>query len=374
MSKAQSFFAVSPPGLESWTEKELRSLVSQPESIQTLAGGIAFKGSMEDGWLANVWLRTATRVLLRLGSFYTTGFPELRRKVERLDWNRYLKQEQSIVFHVTTKKSKLFHTGAIAERLHLALGEALGWQPELASDAEGSAVQPIFVRIVRDHCEISLDTSGAPLYQRGYRQATAKAPIRENLAAAILMASGWDFKSPLIDPFCGSGTFAIEAAMMAQNIAPGSNRKFAFMQWSGFNLDRFQKILRNLEPKSSDIPIILASDRDAGAIRIAGENAERAGVDDRIKFTCQAVSNINPPQETGWIVTNPPYGKRIGSSGNLQNLYARFGQILKEKCPDWHVTLLSHNRHLLKEIRMQFDDSLFIDHGGLKISVARGRV
>ena len=371
MSKIHTFFVVSSPGLESWTEKELRPLISRPQTIRRLAGGVEFSGSMEDCWRTNVWLRTATRILRRMGSFYSAGFPELTRKASRLDWARFITRGQSITLHVTAKKSKLYHTDAISERLHIAIGEVLGHIPQIKDDADS---QQIFARMNRDLCEISLDTSGMPLYQRGYRLAAAKAPIRENLAAAILMASAWDRISPLLDPFCGSGTFAIESALMAQNLAPGRNRKFAFMNWPDFNSSQCKKSVKDDEGQTRTNPHILASDRDSGAIKTAMENAERAGVSGSIHFTKQAISHLNPHSDTGWIVTNPPFGKRVTSGKDLRNLYARFGHILRERFQGWHVTLLSHNRHLLKATRIQFDESLFIDHGGLKTTVARGQV
>ncbi|MCB0316689.1 MAG: class I SAM-dependent RNA methyltransferase, partial [Calditrichaeota bacterium] len=177
------------------------------------------------------------RILLRLGSFYAGGFPELKRKVRRLPWADMLTPKTHFELRVTCHKSRLYHSGAVAERVADAIHQQCGAQPVPAgssADDEGGASQLIVVRLLRDHCTVSIDTSGEGLHRRGYRQATAKAPLRETLAAAMLLAAGWDDRAPLLDPFCGSGTIAIEAALLARHLAPGLQRRFAFMDWPDF--------------------------------------------------------------------------------------------------------------------------------------------
>jgi putative N6-adenine-specific DNA methylase len=202
----------------------------------------------------------------------------------------------------------------------------------------------------------------------------AKAPLRETLAAALLLASGWDKVSPLIDPFCGSGTIPIEAALLALKIPPGINRLFAFMDWPDFDRSLWLNILDQGRKVGDAAPLIQASDRDAGAIKMAQANAERAGVLDYIEFRCQAISSIMPPPTTGWVVTNPPYGVRLEGNKDLRNLYARFGSILKDKCPGWNLAILCSEPLLLGQLDLALDTTLGFVNGGIRVMVGRGQV
>jgi putative N6-adenine-specific DNA methylase len=231
------------------------------------------------------------------------------------------------------------------------------------------------VRLVENRCTVSLDSSGALLHRRGYRLATAKAPLRETLAAGMLLASGWDLTSPLLDPFCGAGTIPIEAVLMARRIAPGLQRRFAFMDWPNFDEGAWER--QRAEAKEARVksrPLVIASDRDAGAIRSARENAERAGVADGIDFSLRALSAVDPPQGSGWVVTNPPYGVRLGAQEDLPRLYTRFGRTLRVKCPGWRVTLLCNSTQLLSATGLKFDLGISTRNGGVKVRLARGKV
>jgi putative N6-adenine-specific DNA methylase len=191
----------------------------------------------------------------------------------------------------------------------------------------------------------------------------------------MLIASGWDSASPLLDPFCGSGTIAIEAARMALGIPPGRDRRFAFMDWPGFDRARWEYVLgETARGASGDVPIIMASDRDAGAIRMARANAERSGVADRIRFERLSVSEISPPAGPGWVVTNPPWGVRTDNGKDLRDLYARLGDVLRERCPGWRVAILSGDKRLLDRTRLELDSSLALVDGGLRVRLARGVV
>jgi len=199
----------------------------------------------------------------------------------------------------------------------------------------------VLVRLVNDLCTISIDSSGELLHKRGYRQETAKAPLRETLAAAMLLASGWNGSIPLIDPFCGSGTIPIEAALLSSHIPPGINREFAFMRWPGFERDQWQNLL-SIARKEIIPPTTLISgyDRDAGAITIASSNAARAGQKDVILFIQQPISALTASETPGWIITNPPYGLRVTSGRDLRDLYARFGEILRVNFTGWQAGIL----------------------------------
>jgi putative N6-adenine-specific DNA methylase len=428
-----SYFAVTAPGLEPFTAQELRGLFPDLEpatapdginreeartartsgesegdlrvlprcAVQIEPGGVTFKADLADLYRANLHLRTASRILARLGNFFHAAtFPELQKRLSRLPWERFLTPGQPITLHVTCHKSKLYHSDAVARTAAAALAERLG-QPSPILKADEDSDQPpqlVVVRLVEDQCTVSVDSSGRLLHKRGYRQAVAKAPLRETLAAALLMASGWDKVSPLLDPFCGSGTIPIEAALMTLGIPPGINRRFAFMDWPGYDESLWQDTAGSWQAAeggrqlAGDGPaLILASDRDAGAIKMAQANAERAGVSEIIEFKCQAVSYLTPPPGPGeavpvpgyhpdsltgrgWVVTNPPYGLRLGEGKDLRNLYAQFGNVLREKCPGWNLSVLCSDPALLGQMQVRMDTSLSLVNGGIRVKLGRGIV
>ena len=229
-------FAIAAPGLEPLVERELRALGI--EGAHADAGGVSFTGGREAIYRANLHLRTASRVIARVAEFGARGFPELVRHAKRQPWERYLAAVRPIHLRVTCKKSRLYHSDAVAERVGDAIAKRLGvggLSTIKGGEDEDAIGQLVIVRMAHDHCVLSVDTSGALLHRRGYREATAKAPIRETLAAALLLAAEWRVDAPLLDPFCGSGTIAIEAALLARRIAPGLQRRLAFMDWPHFD-------------------------------------------------------------------------------------------------------------------------------------------
>ena len=191
----------------------------------------------------------------------------------------------------------------------------------------------------------------------------------------MLLAAGWDAASPLLDPFCGSGSIAIEAALLARGLPPGRSRRFAFMDWPGYDRKLWEAIRAEVQTRpANELPPIQASDRDAGAIEMARANAERAGVAEFIEFSCQAVSAIQPPEGPGWVVTNPPYGLRVSANRDLRNLYAQLGHVLKAHCMGWHVAILCNDPKLLSQTGLRLDTSFSMVNGGVKVRLARGRV
>jgi len=386
-----SFFAVAAPGLEALTALELRrldllpqaSLADKASSASPLVGtgGVAFSGDPDALYRANLWLRTASRVLVRFGEFYASTFSELHKKTSRLPWERYLAPGQPVAIRVTCHKSKLYHSDAVAERVARGIAERLGKLVPRQKPGEDESEDPpqlLVVRMLNDRCEISIDSSGELLHRRGYRQAVAKAPLRETLAAAALLASGWQAASPLLDPFCGSGTIPIEAALMALGLPPGRNRRFAFMSWPGFGPKAWNTVLAQSQPTTgAATPVIQASDRDAGAVRMAQENAERAGVAAHIQFRCCAVSAIEPPPASrgpGWVVANPPYGLRVSQGKDLRNLYAQLGNVLRAKCPGWQVALICNDPALLGQTGIKLETILSFTNGGVSVRLAGGSV
>ena len=370
-------FAVCGLGLENILTLELQSLgllEQDTTSNPIITGGVLFQGDQETICRSNLWLRSANRVLVRLGEFNAKAFSELRKKASRLEWEQYLTPELPIEIKVTCHKSRLYHQGAVAERVANAISDRLGKQSAIRNSDQTGESQLIFVRIVRDHCTISIDSSGELLHRRGYRLATSKAPLRETLAAAILYASNWNPTSTLLDPFCGSGTITIEASLLARNIPPGQKRDFSFMKWKNYDSGLWQRLLEeSKQQRKENSPIILASDRNAGAINIAKANAERAGVAADIDFSHRSLSAIEPKGQ-GSVVTNPPYGYRVSSNKDLRNLYAQFGNVMRSKCPGWQIALLCNDQKLINHTGLNLERSMTLDNGGIKVKLAQGIV
>ena len=376
-------FAPTAPGLESIAAGELKSLgVRGRQEI----GGVAFDGDLDRIYQANLWLRTASRVVVRLGQFHASTFYELERRSKKLPWQDFLPENGSVEVRVTCRKSKLYHSDAVAERLlSVIAGVApsgtemkVGNLPDEEQEEyqeKGSSRQLFIVRIVHDQCEISADTSGELLHRRGYRKEVAKAPLRETLAAAMLLASGWDGRrgEPLLDPMCGSGTIPIEAALIARGIAPGLERDFQFMHWPTFNRDLWNGILEKARASVTNPSLdIVGSDRDAGAIRAAMHNAERAGDGRDVRFSAESLSGSiakieNVANGEGWILTNPPYGVRVGESEDLRDLYATLGNALETK-RGWRIGILTSDAVLAAQMRLPLRPRFSTSNGGIPVS------
>ncbi len=377
-------FAACLPGLEDLLADELRQLGLMAGIDRVLStaedetGGVSFSADLRQLYAANLHLRTASRVLVGVGDFYATAFSELRKKAGRLQWEDFLRPGQAISLRVTCHKSRLYHSDAVAERVAGAIADRLGAAPQVLrwNDArEEPLPQLVVVRLVQDHCFIRMDSSGALLHRRGYRQAVAKAPLRETLAAAMLLFSGWDGQQPLLDPFCGSGTIAIEAALIACRMAPGRLRRFAFMDWPGFDVALWKGLWAEAEAARQTCPaMIMAGDRDAGAIDMAKANAQRAEVADAIHFAQQAVSASSAAQLHGWVVTNPPYGVRVSGGKDLRNLYAQLGNVLRNAFPGWRVAILCGEPVLLRASGLNFQQQVGLVNGGLPVILALGKV
>jgi putative N6-adenine-specific DNA methylase len=345
--------------------RELEALGEQP---RIEAGGVSWDGDARSMMRANLWLRTASRVIVRVASFRATAFFELEKRAKTIPWKDFL-GEAIPEFRVTARKSKLYHSDAIAERLAKAAsgeGEA----------AKSVSTQLFVVRVERDQFTISADTSGELLHMRGYRQAVGKAPLRETLAAALLMAAGWKGDVPLVDPMCGSGTISIEGALMARRIAPGLNREFQFRHWPSFDAAGWKALLADARSKqlASGAVEIAAYDRDAGAISNAKANAARAGVERDITFEQQPISAFHASTASGLVATNPPYGVRVGDSKALRNLYAQLGNILREKAAGWTLAMLASDQQLVKQTQLKLASRFKSTNGGIRVGAYVGEV
>lgn len=381
-----SFYVSCPPGLESLLAAECRELkfvVPQKTPVSNSTdkgepgedhGGFELSGTLEHLFKANLMLRTASRVAVRLGEYYASSFSELRKEASRLEWEPFIRPGQRVNIRVTCHKSKLYHSDAVAERVLGAINDhftVAGRNPRpITASSEG---QLVIVRLVNDMCTISIDSSGELLYKRGYKQAVAKAPLRENIAAAMIRFAGWDGTSALVDPFCGSGTIPIEGAQMAAKVPPGISRSFRFSEWPVFDKEKWNGVLDGAKAGISDSkPVIFGYDRDAGAIEFAQANAARAGQKNNIKFLQQAVSYLESPAKIGTIVTNPPYGVRTKENNDLRDLYARFGAILLEKFKGWTVVMLSPDDVLTGNLGLrQPDETLRFLNGGLPVKMLK---
>ena len=375
-ASAYRCFAVTSPGIEATTASELTALGILP--IGTEPGGVEFEAGLEQLYTANLELRTASRVIVRLAEFPARAFYELERKAKRVPWDEIIGPGTPVRFRVTAKKSRLYHADAIAQRLQAVVGAeggtslGSGIDPEAGEedpDGRDSGVQLFVVRVLRDVVTISADSSGALLHRRGYRQAGGKAPLRESFAAAMLLAAGYDGSAPLVDPFCGSGTIPIEAALLARRIAPGINRAFAFEQWPNSDAGLWSGLKASARQRalSAAPAAIVGGDRDAGAIAAAEANAERAGVARDIRFRTEAVSALEPPAGKGLVASNPPYGVRIGRAGDLRDLYARLGALLRERWSDWSVAMLVASPMPEREMGLSFGQAWESNTGGIAI-------
>lgn len=377
---ALSWYAIVAPGLDSFALAEARALGLD---ARVEDGGIAWSGDAASGLLANAAMRIASRVVMRLATFEARGFAELERHARRIEWGRVVRPGDTVRFRVTCKKSRLYHSDAVAQRLADAVMRVV---PGVR--AEGSSVDDdesgetddaalIVVRFMRDVCTVSADSSGALLHRRGYRQATAKAPLRETIAAAMIAAAEWDGTSPLVDPLCGSGTIPIEAALRARNITPGLERTFAMEKWPGIAVGMGERIRADLGKRvlRQAGAAIVGSDRDAGAIAAARQNAERARVSDAVSFDIHSISAAQfPSAPRGWVVMNPPYGVRVGDADRVRDLWAQLGAVLRERVPGWRVALLSPEPALDRQLKLPLRVVASTSNGGIPVRIMVGDI
>ena len=359
-----TLFAITLPGLEATLSDEARALGFQVTDVEP--GGVTMEGDWSEVWRANLELRGATRVLVRIGSFMAFHLAQLDKRARKFPWVDVLRADVPVRVDVaTSRKSKIYHAGAATERIEAALREEAGMS--IAPDA------PVIlkVRIDDNRVNISVDTSGEPLHKRGHKPAVGKAPMRETLAAMFLRQCGFDGTVPGCDPMCGSGTFVIEAAEMAAGLQPGRSRTFGFENLTTYDTNaealRRTTRLRTLETR------FYGADRDAGVIDMARANAERAGVDDLVAFSCANAGEATPPEgPPGLVIVNPPYGARIGDKKALYPVYGRLGQVLNERFSGWRVGVVTSEPSLAKTMGLPFlPDGPSIAHGGLRVRLYR---
>lgn len=315
-------------GLESVLKREIYDLGYEISSVED--GRITFLGDWEAVARSNIFLRSAERILLKAGTFQAKTFEELFQQTKAIPWERYIPKDGKFwVTKATSVKSTLFSTSDIQSIIKKAMVSRLGeiyhqeWFPE-----DGAAF-PVRAFLLKDQVTLTLDTTGESLHRRGYRIYKSKAPLTETLAAALLMLTPWRGDRILVDPFCGSGTFPIEAAMMAAHVAPGMNRSFLAESWSGLMNKRLWTDAVDEAHDQMDLSVrtdIQGYDLDPEVIKSARENAKLAGVDHLIHFQQRPVSALSHPKKYGFLITNPPYGERIEEKENLPALYRELGE------------------------------------------------
>lgn len=385
-------FLVAAPGLESPLCAEARAKgFTQAKPVR---GGVTIRGGWPEVWRANLEIRGASRVLARIGAFRALHLAQLDKRARRFAWDEVLRRDVPFRIEVSCTSSRIYHSGAAAQRIERAIREELG--APLSPDAEVC----IKARIEDDLCTIGVDTSGEPLHKRGHKEAVNKAPMRETLASLFLRQCGYDGTEPVVDPMCGSGTFVIEAAEIAAGLKPGRSRRFAFEQLASFDAAAWQ-LLRgpippapapeqpldsladcsgsspeanasNSQPDSAKPGVRFhGSDRDAGAVSMSRANAARAGVTAMTEFRQHAISDLVAPSgPPGLVIVNPPYGDRIGDKNRLQSLYHALGQTLLNRFAGWRVGLVTSETSLARATGLPFlPPAAPVLHGGLRVTL-----
>jgi putative N6-adenine-specific DNA methylase len=360
----ENLFAVVSPGLESICARELAALGLF--SLEPTTGGVAFSGRLADLYRASLHLRVASRLLVRFASFRCRAFPDLYRAAVRLPWGRFVRPDTPLRFRVTCRNSRLLHTGRVAETLQAAADHALG-RATLPVEVGG---QLVLVRIVDDLAELSIDSSGELLHRRGYRTSVAAAPLRETLAAGVLQLLDWDGATPLADPLCGTGTFLLEAALLAARRAPGLQREFAFMHWPGYRPGLWNQLCQEARQAERPCPAVIAgSDADPAALAAARANLAQAGLQDVVSLQQQPLCAQPVHSGPGLVLCNPPYGKRLVVAGPLEAVFADLGQQLQRAYPAWRKALLCPEPRLARATGLPLHEIAQLDNGGLRVGL-----
>ena len=355
-------FLAAAPGLEPVLCAEARA--KGFKAARSVTGGVTVAGGWPEVWRANLEIRGASHVLARIDAFRALHLAQLDKRARKVAWGGVLRADVPFRVEATCKGSRIYHSGAAAERIETAIREELG--APFSPDAKVC----IKARIEDDLCTISIDTSGEPLHKRGHKEAVNKAPMRESLASLFLRQCGFDGAEPVVDPMCGSGTFVIEAAEIAAGLNPGRSRRFAFEQLANYDEAAWGK-LRDAGARVTPTVRFYGSDRDAGAIRMSVANAERAGVSELTEFRQHTVSDLMPPEgPPGLVIVNPPYGTRIGDKQQLQALYRAFGATLLARFSGWRVGLVTSEPTLAKATGLPWGKpSAPVPHGGLRVTL-----
>ncbi len=354
-------------GLEAVLKREIYELGYEITKVED--GRVAFLGDAEAICRANIFLRTAERILVKVGQFHAETFEELFQGIKRISWENYIPEDGKFwVAKASSIKSKLFSPSDIQSIVKKAMVERLKEHYHVTWFEESGAHFPLRIFLMKDEVTVAIDTSGESLHKRGYRTLVGKAPISETLAAALILLTPWKKDRILVDPFCGSGTFPIEAAMIAANIAPGMNRSFTAEGWTNL-IERqlwYDVVEEAQELSNTDISVdIQGYDIDREILKAARDNAKRAGVDHLIHFQQRPVSELNHPKKYGFLITNPPYGERLLEKETLTELYEEIGEALN-RLDSWSAYLITSYEDTQRCIGRKADKNRKIYNGMMK--------
>ncbi|CAM8378274.1 COG0116 Predicted N6-adenine-specific DNA methylase [Candidatus Methylopumilus planktonicus] len=361
------FFATCPRGLEALLADEL--LAQRALKIIVTDGGVSFEGSLDTMYRVNLHSRIATRIMSRVGQGSYATEEDIYKATFKLNWPSWFKVNQTIRVKVTGVKCPLKSLDFVTLRIKDAVCDR--FREEGALRPSVSVRDPdvrIHAYLTEDQYQLYLDTSGAPLYQRGFRDVSVIAPLRENLAAGIIMLSGWIPGTPFLDPMCGSGTFLIEAAMMAVNQPPGMKRTFGFQKLTSFDEGLWKKIETEAMNKMKPIEFldIYGSDMDLRAVRVARHNLKVAGLEEVAKVMQSDFIKLEPPASEGTLVTNPPYGQRIGEDEDLKEVYPVWAKHMKESFGGWNTYFLTADLEMPKDMRLKPSKKTPLYNGALE--------
>jgi len=372
---ALHWFAVVSPGLEKPLCDELGAIPSV-QGARAVEGGVEFSGGLEAGMAANLHSRIATRIVVRLGEVKARDFAPFRRGLEKLPWKSFIPPGRPLRIDASITHCRLFHTGALAEQIELAVASAVGKLPKREKQVDGEADEDctrILLRGQDDGFLVSIDSSGGLLHRRGWRLEAGRAPLRETLAAGVLALCAYDPAQPLVDPMCGAGTIAIEAAAIAQGIPPGRDRSFAFERWPDHDATAWNKLRDGVAEAAAKRAPIVALDRDGKAVEIARRNAERAGVE--VQFSVAAFGEGAVPPGPGLVVLNPPYGHRLGDRRHALRLGRAVGQTLRQRFVGWRAGVLCPDPQFVAAVaagaRQKATSTIALRNGGLRVLLAQ---
>jgi putative N6-adenine-specific DNA methylase len=350
-SRSESFFASAPRGLEPLLVQEINSL--KGGNTTAVPGGVLFEGDWSTCYRVNFWSRVASRVLWRIGAFDYKSEHDIYTGAKAVDWLRYFKVERTLRVNVTAQKSPLksleFATLRIKDAVCDRFRDRLGRRPDV-DRADPDVRIHAFLEGAR--ATLYLDTSGEPLFKRGWRHGVADAPLRENLAAGIVMLTGWKPDEPLLDPMCGGGTLLIEAAAMARGRAPGARRSFGFEKLSMFDTPAWEAVKKEQGRKPANLQLF-GSDTDPKALNATRRNLAEAGIERWVQLERGDILERAAPAASGIMVANPPYGERLGSADELAAFYPRLGDALKQRFAGWRCYFFTADLRLPKLIRLQ---------------------
>jgi putative N6-adenine-specific DNA methylase len=375
--REKEFFAAASPGLESVCLDEIKIISDTGREFMETKGGVQFTGRIDDCFSANLNLRTANRVLMRISEFKATNFMQLEKKLDGFPWELYLPADSKPSISISAMQSRLYHKDAIAEIFTESIYKRFA-SNSIPLQNTDSYDQQIFVRASNDRFVVSLDSSGELLYRRGIKTHRAEAPLRETTAAAILMISGYNKTEPLMDPMCGSGTFSLEAAMISQDIPAGFFRNFAFMSWPSFEPKRWSYIKRKAESgiKQQFSPAIFASDTDSKACDLLISCIKKYDIFKTIEVAKKDFFDLSGSafkKEKGLVVINPPYGHRMGNRSESVKILLAVCKKLKKDFSGWKAALIVPDARIAEKIPLSLKAANLF-HGGLKILLLHGKI